>query len=47
MPVPPFAARYMEDVLHHEHVVEWIELAQDEPWVIDQYEPDKEPADAD
>ena len=45
--VPPFAARYMEDVLHHEHVVEWIELAQDEPWVIEQYEPDKEPADVD
>ena len=39
VPVPPFAARYMEDVLHHEHVVEWIELAQDEPWVIEQYEP--------
>ena len=47
VPVPPFAARYMEDVLHQEHVVEWIELAQDEPWVIDQYEPDKETADAD
>ena len=47
VPVPPFAARYMEDVLHQEHVVEWIELAQDEPWVIEQYEPDKEiePAD--
>ena len=47
VPVPPFAGRYMEDVLHHEHVVEWIELAQDEPWVIEQYEPDKETADAD
>jgi glutathione S-transferase len=47
VPVPPFAARYMEDVLHHEHVVEWIELAQDEPWVIEQYEPDKEPAEVD
>jgi len=45
--VPPFAARYMEDVLHHPHVVEWIELAQDEPWVIEQYEPDKETEDAD
>lgn len=41
--VPPFAAIYMENVLHHEHVVEWIELAQDEPWVIEDYEPDKEP----
>jgi glutathione S-transferase len=47
IPVPPFAARYMEDVLHHADVVEWIELAQDEPWVIEQYEPDKETEDAD
>ncbi len=47
VPVPPFAARYMEDVLHHEHVVEWIELAQDEPWVIEQYEPDRETEPAD
>jgi len=47
VPVPPFAASYMEDVLHHEHVVEWIELAQDEPWVIEQYESDKEPAEVD
>jgi glutathione S-transferase len=28
----------MEAVLHRADVVEWIELAQDEPWVIDQYE---------
>ena len=41
VPVPPFAARYMDEVLHHPHVVEWIELAQDEPWVIEQYEPEK------
>ncbi len=45
--VPPFAARYMEDVLHQEHVVEWIELAQEEPWVIEEYEPDKEVEPAD
>jgi glutathione S-transferase len=38
VPVPPFAAAYMEAVLAQEHVVEWIELAQDEPWVIEQYE---------
>jgi glutathione S-transferase len=44
VPVPPFAAAYMEAVLGQEHVVEWIELAQEEPWVIEQYEPDKEPA---
>lgn len=47
VPVPPFAATYMEAVLAHEHVVDWIELAQDEPWVIEEYEPDKETADAD
>ena len=45
--VPPFAAAYMEAVLDHEHVVEWIELAQDEPWVIEQYEPEQEPAEVD
>jgi glutathione S-transferase len=38
VPVPPFAARYMEDVLHQQHVVEWVELAQDEPWVIEEFE---------
>jgi len=36
--VPPFAAAYMEAVLHRGDVVEWIELAQDEPWVIEEYE---------
>ena len=39
--VPPFAAAYMEAVLHRADVVEWIELAQDEPWVIEQYEGEK------
>ena len=47
VPVPPFAAAYMEAVLSHDHVAEWIELAQDEPWVIDQYEPEKEAAEVD
>jgi len=36
--VPPFAAAYMDAVLHRADVVEWIELAQEEPWVIEQYE---------
>ena len=36
--IPPFAATYMEAVLHRADVVEWIELAQDEPWVIEEYE---------
>ena len=39
--IPPFAAAYMEAVLHRADVVEWIELAQDEPWVIEQYEGEK------
>ena len=38
VPVPPFAETYMEAVLHRGDVVEWIEMAQDEPWVIEQYE---------
>ncbi|MDQ3143456.1 MAG: glutathione S-transferase family protein [Pseudomonadota bacterium] len=42
--IPPFAATYMEAVLHRGDVVEWIELAQEEPWVIEQYE--EEAADA-
>ena len=36
--VPPFAEGYMKDVLSHPHVAEWIDKAQDEPWVIDQWE---------
>ena len=36
--VAPFAATYMDAVLHRADVVEWIELAQEEPWVIEQYE---------
>ena len=39
VPVPPFAAAYMNAVLSHPHVVDWIEKAQDEPWVIEEYEP--------
>jgi glutathione S-transferase len=42
VPVPPFALAYIDSVLHHAHVVEWIELAQDEPWVIEQYELSKD-----
>jgi glutathione S-transferase len=36
--VPPFAGVYMKAVLSHPHVAEWIDKAQDEPWVIEQYE---------
>jgi len=41
VPVPPFAELYMKAVLSHPHVQEWIDKAQDEPWVIEQYEADK------
>jgi glutathione S-transferase len=39
--VPNFAGVYMKNVLSHPHVAEWIDKAQDEPWVIEQYETDK------
>ena len=38
VPVPPFAALYMKAVLSHPDVNDWIDKAQDEPWVIEQYE---------
>ena len=38
VPVPNFAGVYMKQVLSHPHVAEWIDKAQDEPWVIDQWE---------
>jgi glutathione S-transferase len=40
VPVPPFAALYVKAVLSHPAVGEWIDQAQDEPWVIEQYEAD-------
>ena len=44
VPVPPFAGLYMKAVLSHPHVNDWIDKAQDEPWVIDQYESESEAA---
>ena len=41
VPVPSFAAVYMKAVLSHRHVAQWIDQAQDEPWVIEQYEVDE------
>ena len=38
VPVPRFAAAYMEAILAHPWMREWIEAAQQEPWVIEQYE---------
>ena len=41
VPMPPFAALYMKAVLSHPDVADWIDKAQDEPWVIEQYENDE------
>lgn len=38
IPIPPFAHLYVKAVLTHPHVLQWIEAAQDEPWIIEQYE---------
>jgi glutathione S-transferase len=38
VPVPSFAGAYVKAVISHPHVAEWIDKAQDEPWVIEQYE---------
>jgi glutathione S-transferase len=38
IPVPRFAAAYMEAMLDHQWMRDWIEAAQQEPWVIEQYE---------
>ncbi|WP_265530001.1 glutathione S-transferase family protein [Sphingomicrobium marinum] len=40
VPLPNFAAAYGDAVMRHPDVMEWIELAQDEPWTIEAYEPD-------
>ena len=37
-PVPPFAHAYMQAVISHPHVQEWIGGAQAEDWVIEQFE---------
>jgi glutathione S-transferase len=38
IPVPRFAATYMQAILDHPWMQEWIDAAQDEPWVIEDYE---------
>jgi glutathione S-transferase len=38
VPVPRVAAAYMETILDHAGMKAWIEAAQVEPWVIEQYE---------
>jgi glutathione S-transferase len=36
--VPRFAAAYMETILDHAWMKQWIDAAQEEPWVIEHYE---------
>ena len=38
VPVPPFAALYIKAVLSRPDVNDWIDQAQDEPWVIESLE---------
>jgi glutathione S-transferase len=38
VPVPPCAGLYMKAVLSQPDVADWIDKAQDEPWVIEAYE---------
>jgi glutathione S-transferase len=38
IPVPRFAVAYMEAILHHPWMQEWMAAAQEEPWVIEQYD---------
>ncbi len=38
MPVPRFAAAYVGAILDHPWMREWMEAAQEEPWVIERYE---------
>ena len=39
IPLPNFAAQYVGALLRHPPVRAWIEAAQDEPWVIEKFEP--------
>ena len=38
VPIPRFATAYMEALFNHPWMLQWIEGAQDEPWVIERYE---------
>jgi glutathione S-transferase len=44
IPLPRFAASYGEAVLAHPFVAEWLEAAQEEPWVIEKFESAAQPA---
>ncbi len=36
--VPGFAASYMETMLGHDWIVQWMEAAEEEPWVIEHFD---------
>lgn len=38
IPLPRFAAAWVETILHHPWMRDWIDAAQEEPWVIERYE---------
>jgi glutathione S-transferase len=38
LPVARFATSYMDAVLHHPFMQDWIASAQEEEWVIEQFE---------
>ncbi len=38
IPMPPFAAAYMQAVLSHRWMQDWIASAQEEEWVIERFE---------
>ena len=38
IPVPRFAAPYMDAVLNHPFMQDWLAAAQEEPWVIERFE---------
>ena len=44
LPVPRFAATYINAVLGHPFLQDWIAGAQEEDWVIEQFEPPAKPA---
>ena len=43
IPVPGFAQAYMQAVWEHDWMQQWINAAEDEEWVIEQYESDPLP----
>ncbi|MDQ2764389.1 MAG: glutathione S-transferase family protein, partial [Pseudomonadota bacterium] len=38
LPIARFAAAYMDAVIHHPFMQDWIAAAQEEEWVIEKFE---------